>query len=266
MSLLSPEDPPCFELVNPEGAAHCLLIADHAGRAIPKALARLGLADADLDRHAAYDIGIEAVARRLSALLDAPLLLHRHSRLVIDPNRALDSPTSICADSDGTLVPANAGLSPLEAAARADALFHPWHDAIAGRLADLERRGRGLPALISLHSFTPMLAYQKLPRPWHVGILWNSDGRLATPLLARLASIGGVVVGDNEPYSGRAGRGYTMHRHAEAHGRAHVLIELRQDLIAGAEGAALWAGRLAPPLADLLADPQIYARQPAART
>lgn len=264
--LLSSDDPPCFELVNPEGGAHCLLIADHAGRAIPKALGRLGLADADLDRHAAYDIGIETVSRRLATMLDAPLLLHRHSRLVIDPNRALDSPTSICADSDGTRVPANAGLSPADAAARADALFHPWHAAITAWLTALEARGGGLPALVSLHSFTPMLAYENRPRPWHVGILWNTDGRLATPLLTRLASIADVVVGDNEPYSGRAGRGYTMHRHAESHGRAHVLVELRQDLIADEAGAALWAGRLAAPLADRLADPQIYAKQSAART
>ena len=109
-----------------------------------------------------------------------------------------------------------------------------------------------------------MMALEGRPRPWHVGILWNSDGRLAVPLMAGLAVIADVVVGDNEPYSGRAGRGYTMYRHAEAHGRAHVLVELRQDLIADEAGAALWAGRLAAPLAERLADPQIYRTRPGA--
>jgi predicted N-formylglutamate amidohydrolase len=42
-ALLGPTDPPPFELFNPEGAAPILFVCDHAGRAIPAALGRLGL-------------------------------------------------------------------------------------------------------------------------------------------------------------------------------------------------------------------------------
>jgi predicted N-formylglutamate amidohydrolase len=67
---------------------------------------------------------------------------------------------------------------------------------------------------------------------------------LAGPLLERLRAQG-YCVGDNEPYSGQL-EGDTMSRHGTARGLAHVLIELRQDLIATLGDQALWAARLAP--------------------
>jgi len=95
-------------------------------------------------------------------------------------------------------------------------------------------------------------------RPWHVGVLWDEDGRIATPLLAALHAEPGLVVGDNEPYSAREPVGYTQYHHAVGAGLPHVAIELRQDLVADEAGASAWAERLARVLAPILAAPQLY--------
>lgn len=255
MTLLGPDDPPGFTLVNPDGKASTLLVADHAGRAFPTSLGLLGLDPAVLDLHVAYDIGIAAFSRRLAERLDAPLLLHGYSRLILDPNRQLDDPTSICAISDGVIVPGNARLTGEEERARADAFFHPYHDAVAGQLDRLSVRCRA-PALLSLHSFTPVM--RGFVRPWHVGVLWRDDGRIPLPLMEALRQDPAVTVGDNQPYSGRNAHGYTVHHHAEQRGLPHVLIEMRQDLIAADAAAAAWADRLADIFLPILADQDLY--------
>ena len=100
------------------------------------------------------------------------------------------------------------------------------------------------PALIlSLHSFTSSLASKpEEQRPWQVGVLYNHDdraARLAIPLL----EAEGLIVGDQQPYSGKL-LNATMNRHAEAEGRPYLGVEIRQDGIAGAAGQAVWAERL----------------------
>ena len=102
------------------------------------------------------------------------------------------------------------------------------------------------PALIlSLHSFTPRLASDPgEARPWHIGVLYNQDDRAARLALPILRAQSGLCVGDQQPYSGRE-LNYTMDRHAEAEGRPHLGVEVRQDLIAKATGQAEWAERLA---------------------
>ena len=257
--LLGPGDPPPFAIVNPIGRGRALLIADHAGRAIPRRLGRLGLDEAALARHIAWDIGIEATTRALSALLDSPAAIAGYSRLVIDCNRRLDDPTSIAQVSDNVEVPGNRGLSAAQRQARAAACFHPYHRAIETLVA--ARRGTGRPtALISMHSFTPTI--DGFARPWHAGVLWHRDSRLPRPLLAALSAEPGLVVGDNQPYSGRDERGYSIQAHGESHGLPHVLIELRQDQIDTTAGAAGWAARLARLLGPILADATLYEAQP----
>jgi len=255
MMLLGPDDPPPFELVNPDGKACALLVADHAGRAFPKSLGMLGVDMGALDRHVAYDIGIEAFSRRLAERLDATLVLHRYSRLILDPNRQLDDPTSICAISDGVIVPGNARLSREDEAARADAFFHPYHDAVAEQLDRIAARCPA-PALLSLHSFTPVM--RGFARPWQVGVLWRDDGRIPLPLMEALRRDPEITVGDNQPYSGRNEHGYTIHHHAEPRGLPHVLIEMRQDLIAADAAAEAWADRMAELFAPILADQDLY--------
>src|SRR5262245_5736360 len=205
--LLQPGDPPPFEIVNPDGSARVVLIADHAGRAIPNVLGTLGLGPAALARHIAWDIGIGDVTRRLSRRLDAAAALAGYSRLVIDCNRKLGNPTSMAQESDHVAVPGNRGLTPAQRAQRVDALFTPYHDAITRVLEGRLRAGL-VPALVSMHSFTPVM--NGFERPWQIGILWNRDPRLPLPLIKRLATEPGLTVGDNEPYSGRAEQGYSI--------------------------------------------------------
>jgi predicted N-formylglutamate amidohydrolase len=254
-NLLGPGDPPPFEVFNPEGRARLVLISDHAGRAIPKKLGSLGLRQDQLDQHIGWDIGIAKLAKRIATALDAPAVLGGYSRLVIDCNRRLNDPTSIAQESDRIAVPGNRGLGDADRKARQEAIFHPYHRAISAVLERKRREGPD-PVLLSLHSFTPQM--NGFVRPWHVGILWNRDPRLPVPLMARLAQEPGLVVGDNEPYSGRDEHGYSVIAHGETLGLPHGLIEMRQDLIGDDAGVAKWAETLIRVLQDVLADEGVY--------
>ena len=253
--LLGAGDPPPVTVLNEEGGAPLMLLCDHASNAVPGRLDRLGLPDEVLERHIAYDIGAAGVTRLLAGRFDAPAILSGFSRLVIDINRAVDDPTSMPVISDGVIVPGNRALPAAEIEAREAELFRPYHDAVA---AHLDRRlGRGeVPAIVSIHSFTP--AMRGFERPWHIGILWDRDPRMAVPLIEKLREDPRLVVGDNEPYTARNSHGETIDIHAVPRGLPHVLVEIRQDLIATPEGEAEWAERLAGPLAEICAEPALF--------
>ncbi|MBI3451334.1 MAG: N-formylglutamate amidohydrolase [Rhodospirillales bacterium] len=250
-ALLASGEAPPVEFYNRAGTTPLLLLCDHASRRVPRALGRLGLPVDAFDRHVAWDIGAADLAHVLADEFDAPLVLSGYSRLVIDLNRRLDDPTSIPETSDDIDIPGNRGLSAAARAARVHALFDPYHAAVAAALAAFKARG-AVPAVISVHSCTPV--FKGFERPWHVGVLWNEDGRLALPLIERLAAMSGIVVGDNQPYSGRDFHGFTTKHHAEAAGLAHATLEIRQDLIDTRHGAAEWAEVVARALRPLLAD------------
>ncbi|WP_428392898.1 N-formylglutamate amidohydrolase [Lichenicoccus sp.] len=229
-----------------------VLVSDHAGRAIPQSLGTLGLCDTDRARHIAWDIGVAGLGERLSDLLGATLVAQAYSRLVIDCNRRPGHPTSIASVSDSTPVPGNEGLRQDQRAAREHAIFAPYHAAIATGLDT--RRAAGQPTvLVALHSFTPRLRTPSRPtpgdadghRPWHVGVLHNHDPRFALILRDLLAAEGELVVGNNAPYALSDDDDYTVPVHGEQRGLPHVEIEIRQDLIADADGEAAWAARLA---------------------
>jgi predicted N-formylglutamate amidohydrolase len=254
-ALLGPDDPAPFEVFNPQGRRSALVICDHASRVVPRSLDGLGLDEAVLRRHVGWDIGAAEVSRLLATALDAPALLGGYSRLVIDLNRRLDDPTSICVISDGVVVPGNRGLAPAAVHRRVAAIFRPYHRAVAAAIAGF--RGRGIvPAIVSVHSCTPVM--RGVERPWHVGVLWDRDRRIATPLMGKLAADPALCVGDNQPYSGRDRVGFSIDGHARAAGLPNVLIEIRQDLIDTHHGAERWAGVLAPVLGEILADPGLY--------
>jgi predicted N-formylglutamate amidohydrolase len=253
---LGPSDTPPYEVTNPEGTAPILFVCDHAGRAIPASLGRLGLDETALARHIAWDIGIAELTRDLALRFGAPAVLSTYSRLVIDCNRRLDDPTSIPVVSDRVPVPANLALTPDARSARAEACFLPYHRAIDRLLDGFARRDLA-PVLISMHSFTPV--FQGFERPWHVGVLWDSDRRLSSALLAALARETDLIVGDNEPYSGRNRRGFSIPAHAESRGLAHGLLEVRQNLIDTHHGVAEWAGRLERVFRRVLDDPSLRA-------
>ncbi len=253
--LLGPDDPPAVVTVNPQAHGPLLLVCDHATRAVPKALRNLGLGEEQLCRHIAYDIGAAELTRRLAGRFGATAVLAGYSRLVIDPNRALEDSTAIPVVSDDVVVPGNRALDAAEIERRVEAVFRPYHAAVAAEVARRMEAG-AVPVLVSIHSFTPVM--RGVARPWHVGVLWDRDPRVPLPMIARLRADGRWCVGDNEPYSGRTTLGGTIETHATPAGLPNVLIEVRQDLIALPEGVALWAQVLGDALEPILADPGLY--------
>lgn len=238
-----------------------ILLADHASNGLPAEYGSLGLPAAEFERHIAYDIGVEAVTRGLAAMLGCPALMTRFSRLLIDPNRGADDPTLIMRLSDGAIIPGNARMGEDERARRIARFYRPYHDAIANEVARCLVDG-SVPALVSVHSFTPF--WKGTPRPWHVGILWERDHRFSDRLIAAFQAMGDLVVGDNEPYAGNL-EGDTLYVHGLGRGLAHVLIEIRQDLIATQSGVDEWVERLSRAIKPVMKDPALH-RLPQARS
>ena len=241
--LLSSGDPPPVEVVRTSGTSPVLLLCEHAGRAVPSCLDGLGLDAREMDRHIAWDIGAAATARLLADLLDAPLVLQTYSRLVIDTNRPLAAPDCIPAVSDGTPIPGNARLTAAARARRYDEIHRPLHDRVSQMLDSRAAAGRP-GALVTIHSYTPVFGGKA--RGMSAGLLFNRDARLAEALKAGLTLIApDDEIALNAPYSVDDESDYAIPIHGEQRGIPHVLIELRNDLIAGAAGQRLWAGRLA---------------------
>ncbi len=237
--LLEPDEPPAFEVVNAHGSSHAVLVCDHASNRVPRRLGTLGLEPAQLADHIGWDPGAAEVARRVSAQLDAPLVLSGYSRLVVDCNRPLRSTGLIAEHSAGVPVPGNRHLSSDDRAVRISTLFQPYHNAIDTLLNDRSQRPT---LLLSIHSFTPVLD-NKL-RPWHIGVSSGADHRLAAPMLQALAHDVNILVGDNQPYPIDNHFDYTIPVHGESRGLLNVMIEIRQDGIGTTAGAAAWAARL----------------------
>ncbi|KGF67646.1 N-formylglutamate amidohydrolase [Hoeflea sp. BAL378] len=237
-----------FEILPGDPSPSLVILADHAMNRLPAEYGDLGLPAEAFTRHIAYDIGVEEVTRGLSARLGVPAVLGCFSRLLIDPNRGEDDPTLIMKLSDGMVIPSNHPLSDDERERRL-ALYHrPYHDAVATVIAETWRLSGKPPLVISVHSFTH--AWKGIPRPWHAGVLWDTDPRAAQLLIDLLGADPALIVGDNEPYDG-ALRGDTMHRHCSMTGLAHALLEIRQDLIGERPGIDAWVDRLAPLLAAM---------------
>ena len=241
--------------VGGDPACGLVLVADHARRALPAEYGSLGLPGCEFERHIAYDIGVEGVTRALAARLGAPAVMAGFSRLLVDPNRGADDPTLIRQLYDGTIIPGNYPMDEAEREKRLSHYFRPYHAAVWSMISEVERASGQAPFVVSVHSFTPEM--QGRTRPWHVGVLWDSDDRAVRPFVERLGQDGHLVIGDNEPYDG-ALKGDTMYTHCIRPGYAHILIEIRQDLIGDAAGQAEWAGRLAPVLDAINRLPDIH--------
>jgi predicted N-formylglutamate amidohydrolase len=233
-----------FETIAGDGKCPLLFLCDHASNRLPEGA--LGLDPGLLETHIAYDIGAAAMTRALASAYGAPAFLGGWSRLLIDLNRGADDPTIVMKLSDGSIIPGNGYADACEVARRIKAFHAPYHAAID---AALEQMGPDA-MVISLHSFTP--AWKGRPRPWEVGVLYDRDTRLSAPLMVRLKEAG-FTVGDNEPYSG-ALEGDTLYQHGTLRGLPHVLIEIRQDLIASDAAAQAFALRLKPILDSAIAD------------
>jgi len=237
---MTPADPPPFTTVQPANPSpHWVLACDHASNTVPAHMNHLGLSADDLGRHIGWDIGAEGVARHMATTFDATLIIAGYSRLVIDLNRPLTSPTLIPALADGTAVPGNAGMSEAEKMARADFFHTSYHQRIADELDQRQTRNE-VPVLVAVHSFTPK--FDNFRRPWQLGLLYEHDARLVAPLhAALLAADPSLVIGDNEPYAIRGPSDYTIPVHGQGRGLPHIEIEIRQDLIADETGQRYWA-------------------------
>jgi len=239
--LLSADEPVAVVTLRTEGLSPFLLVADHAGRRIPKKLGDLGVSESELRRHIAWDVGIESVVRFMAEELDAPAILQPYSRLVIDCNRPFHAPTSIATMSEDTPVPGNVKLTLSQIKARQREIFAPYHNAITTELNRREREE--LPAfLVAMHSFTPV--YKGVQRPWHSGVLYNRDSRFAAFILRLLREEDAMTIGDNEPYMVSDDTDYTIPVHGEQRGLPHVAIEIRHDLIETESDQRDWAQRM----------------------
>lgn len=246
-----------IELFNAEGTAPVLILSDHSGCTVPDYLDNLGLSESERSRHIAWDIGATDMTRRLAERLNAPAVLNHISRLVIDPNREPGTSTSIPAVADGTIVPGNQALSIEEQRRRIRLSFIPYHRMIARQIARI-RRQSGIPVIIAMHSFTPAMHQNQQWRPWHAGVLWAEDDRLAKPVLERLREDDSLCIGANQPYSGRHPDGYSLQFHALRTGFPNVAFEVRQDLIGSRDEAEAWADRLYEALQPSLSEPTLY--------
>ncbi len=242
MSLLSANEASAVTVERPDGSSDFILVCEHASHVLPQALGSLGLSELELRSHIAWDIGAAGVARMLSERLDATLVLQNYSRLAIDCNRPLNAADSIPKRSEWGQINDNEQLTAAQRAAREAEIFTPFHQAL-GQTLDLRQRDRRKTYLVALHSFTP--SFRSESRPWHLGLMYRADARMATPLLELLRRDERLLVGDNEPYAISDDSDYTLPVHGEQRGLVHVGIEIRQDLITDEIGQKTWAGRLA---------------------
>jgi len=245
--ILAPDEPPPFLEARRQGRSNFVIVVDHASARIPRALDNLGVPASELQRHIAWDIGALAVAQRVSAALDAPLVAQNYSRLVIDCNRDPKVATSIPTISELTEIPGNIALSEADREARRREIFDPYHDRVRALLD--ERAAAGRPTiLVAQHSMTNV--YKGSSREMHAAVLYNRDRRFAGLVLDMLRRETGLVVADNQPYFVTDETDYSIPRHGEARGLPHVEIEIRQDLLLDAAGQQDWALRITRALQD----------------
>lgn len=245
-TLLEGEESP-FILVNENGRSPFVLVCEHASNRVPRALGTLGLSDADLHAHIAWDIGAEKVARRLSRLIDAPLALQRYSRLAYDCNRPPEAPGAMPEVSELTRIPGNRRLSSADKLKRIREIYRPFHAGLADVLDQRAAAGAAC-MLLSIHSFTPV--YMGKPRTLELGILHDHDVSLSSRLIKEFP---GVDARLNEPYSAKDGVLHTLNLHALPRGLRHAMVEIRNDLISDERGQDEWAQRLSVALTHIAA-------------
>ncbi len=257
--LLHDGEPPPYQVLRGDSPAPQLVICDHASGRIPRRLDYLGLPPEHRHTHIALDIGAGDLARALGDRLDATTILCNYSRLVVDCNRAISDGSAFLDFSDGVPVPGNMQMSEEQKAARVAAIHGPYHTAVdreQDRLLSIVQA----PVLIAIHSFTRFLEGQD--RRWDCGVLWDLDARIAAPLLDGLRSDGELLVGDNEPYSGRHKEDYSVDHHAEARRFPYAAVEVRQDLLETPAAVQRMADRLHAVLRPVLDEPQLYTLRP----
>ncbi|WP_439123397.1 N-formylglutamate amidohydrolase [Marivita sp.] len=232
-TILSADDGPAAEVINPNGTAPICLVCEHASAFIPTSLAHLGVAPEHRLSHAAWDIGGRDLAIALSKSLDAPLVTSRVSRLVYDCNRPPSAPGAIPTKSEVVDVPGNLDLSDQARQARVSEVYDPFRTLLVETLDRFDTP----PALVTIHSFTPTWFGQ--PRDLELGLLHDNDAALARAMLVTAPD--SLKVQLNAPYSVTDGVTHTLREHAIPRGLQNVMIEVRNDLVSAPAGVTRFA-------------------------
>lgn len=243
------EWPSPIEFIEATRASEIVLVCEHASNFIPVEYGQLGLADPDLQRHIAWDIGAAEVTRRLASKLGAPALLGTYSRLLIDLNRPLGCADSIPRHSEDISIPGNADLTEEEVARREEAIFTPFHNAVSEYL-DMRQRSGHATKLLTIHSFTPV--YLGVSRPWDAGVLFDRAEAFAMNVLSGLQENPSINATLNQPYVISRESDYAIPIHGDDRQIDALLLEIRNDLVNNAAGAELWASRLSSILSGSL--------------
>lgn len=226
-----------FETIEGARKAAVFLTCEHASERLPEGYAWHPKDERLHGTHWAFDLGAADIVYELAAALEAPAVLSRFSRLLIDPNRPKDSETLFREEAEGEPVELNRDLTEAEQKRRIERYYQPYHDAISGHLGRHDAE-----VLFSIHTFTPV--YEGETRPMEVGVLFDTQDDLAEAA-ARAIRDAGFVTAMNEPYSGKAGLIYAAEHHAEAHGRKALELEVRQDLAVRPDARAKLVSALA---------------------
>lgn len=222
------------DVINPSGAGRFILVCEHASSFVPAELDGLGLSSMVLESHVAWDPGALAVALSMSEALDAPLVKQNVSRLVYDCNRPPDAQSAVPEISEIHSIPGNVGLSVADRQARVDRFYEPFRKELSAfidhRIA-ANKSGTGMPVLVTIHSFTPV--YYGEQRKTEIGVLHDADSRLADAMLRCVKVNRQFRFERNEPYGPADGVTHTLVEHAAPRGLLNVMLEIRNDLIAG---------------------------------
>ncbi|HWU00981.1 MAG TPA: N-formylglutamate amidohydrolase [Terriglobales bacterium] len=245
-----------FSVLNRGGRADLVIICDHASKVIPGEYNNLGLSDADLDRHIAWDIGAQGVAELLGAAFDAPAVICGTSRLVIDCNRHPTDSAAMPVKSDGVFIPGNRNLTQADRDDRVRRFFSPYHDMVEEVIQERVAEGHR-PLILSVHSMTPEMNGKF--RPWEISLSSNERRQVSELMLGFLRRRSDITVGDNQPYNLDPAEDYSTPVHALARQLPYLQVEFRQDQVGTPAGIKKWANIFAEALGDLLKQPQHFA-------
>ena len=206
-----------------------LIVCEHASNAFPQPWGDLGLDAETRLAHVAWDPGALGLAQALANHLHAPLFAGTVSRLIYDLNRPPASPSAMAATSEIFTIPGNRNLTNPARQMRVERLYRPFHAALSEYLSDALDRGIA-PALITVHSFSPVWFGQR--RTLDLGFIHDAEPTLAEAAVTLARQYTELQIALNAPYAAADGVTHTLMLHATPHGLPHVMIEVRNDLIA----------------------------------
>jgi predicted N-formylglutamate amidohydrolase len=215
-------------VLNASGCGNVLLLCEHASNFIPSEYDNLGISQTDSETHIAWDIGALELAKVISVKLDAPLVASNVSRLVYDCNRSSDANDAIVVCADCVIIPTNQALSEAQRQHRVDSVYQPFRRTVE-QLLRHRRTQSQVTIIVTIHSFTSV--FNNKFRDVEIGLLHDSDSRLADAMLSNAALISPRIVKRNEPYGPTDNVTHSLKIYGIEHNLANVMIEVRNDLL-----------------------------------